>query len=94
MEDAEHEGTFVEEDEFRQMVLELRLNKQKISGQLLDISHGIIPVPQEGLGEGLTSRRHMLAHWLSESTNKLRIVSTEQVGGCKQLMCYVYELYI
>ena len=81
-----HEGTFVEEDEFRQMVLELRLNKDKMSGQLQDISHGIIPVPQEDLGEGLTSRRHMLDHRRISKSRKPNIIITEQVGSCKQLL--------
>ncbi|KAI6653765.1 Dynein heavy chain 6, axonemal-like [Oopsacas minuta] len=71
VEDAVHEGTYLEEDEFREMVLELRLNKQKMSGQLQDISHGIIPVPLElGLEEGITYRKEILPRGFYKSKKR------------------------
>ena len=78
--DAAHEGTYREEEQFRQMVLELRLNREKMSGQLQDISHGIIPVAQGvGLEEGLTKRRVTLANLFPKPDIRIHEV-TKQVS--------------
>lgn len=61
VQDAQHESTYGDEEQFRVMVLAIRKNRVKMSGQLQDITHGISAVAEteENLMEGgLVSRRH------------------------------------
>ena len=90
--DAEHEGTFREEEQFRQMVLELRLNRVKMSGQLLDISHGIIAVPLNlGLEEGLTKRRVTLSNLTPKPDTRVHEVTRQASSIILLYLCQQQE---